>query len=66
MNKNIKRISVVCLCILLSGCSMFQSAFNDIKGNLVGNGYTIYIHMIIMAVKSWRLVVIKLVLRVMQ
>ena len=42
MNKNIKRISVVCLCILLSGCSMFQSAFNDIKGNLVGNGYTIY------------------------
>ena len=42
MNKNIKRISVVCLCILLSGCSMFQSALNDIKGNLVGNGYTIY------------------------
>ncbi len=39
MNKNIKRISVVCLCILLSGCSMFQSALNDIKGNLVGNGY---------------------------
>ena len=31
MNKNIKRISVVCLCILLSGCSMFQSALNDIK-----------------------------------
>lgn len=42
MNKNIKRISVVCLCILLSSCSMFQSALNDIKGNLVGNGYTIY------------------------
>ena len=42
MNKNINRISVVCLCILLSGCSMFQSALNDIKGNLVGNGYTIY------------------------
>lgn len=42
MNKNIKRISVVCLCILLSGCSMFQSALNDIKDNLVGNGYTIY------------------------
>ena len=42
MSKNIKRISVVCLCILLSGCSMFQSALNDIKGNLVGNGYTIY------------------------
>ena len=42
MNKNIKRVSVVCLCLLLSGCSMFQSALNDIKGNLVGNGYTIY------------------------
>lgn len=42
MNNNIKRASVVCLCLLLSGCSMFQSAFNDIKGNLVGNGYTIY------------------------
>ncbi len=39
MNKNIKRVSVVCLCLLLSGCSMFQSALNDIKGNLVGNGY---------------------------
>lgn len=38
MNKNIKRVSVVCLCLLLSGCSMFQSALNDIKGNLVGNG----------------------------
>ena len=32
MNKNIKRVSVVCLCLLLSGCSMFQSALNDIKG----------------------------------
>ena len=42
MNKNINRVSVVCLCLLLSGCSMFQSALNDIKGNLVGNGYTIY------------------------
>lgn len=42
MNKNIKRVSVVCLCLLLSGCSVFQSALNDIKGNLVGNGYTIY------------------------
>ena len=42
MNKNIKQISVVCLCLLLSGCSMFQSALNDIKGNLIGNGYTIY------------------------
>lgn len=42
MNKNIKRVSVVCLCLLLSSCSMFQSALNDIKGNLVGNGYTIY------------------------
>ena len=65
MNKNINRISVVCLCILLSGCSMFQSALNDIKGNLVGNGYTIYTYDI-MVVKSWRQVEIKLVLQVMR
>jgi hypothetical protein len=27
--------------ISLTGCAMFESKINDIKGNLVGNGYTI-------------------------
>ncbi|MGN1276558.1 MAG: DUF5052 family protein [Floccifex sp.] len=37
-----KKIGIICLCLLLSGCSLFQSKINDIKGNLVGNNYTIY------------------------
>ncbi|MDD7281419.1 DUF5052 family protein [Floccifex sp.] len=37
-----KKILVVLMCFLLSGCSLFQSKINDIKGNLIGNGYTIY------------------------
>lgn len=37
-----KKIGIICLCLLLSGCSLFQSKINDIKGNLVGNDYTIY------------------------
>ncbi|MGM9948285.1 DUF5052 family protein [Floccifex sp.] len=37
-----KKIGILCLCLLLSGCSLFQSKINDIKGNLVGNNYTVY------------------------
>lgn len=35
-------LAVVTLLFSLSGCSMLESAINDIKGNLVGNGYDIY------------------------
>ena len=39
-----KIITVLLSCIMLvslTGCAMFESKINDIKGNLVGNGYTI-------------------------
>ena len=43
MKKRIISIfAVVTLLFSLSGCSMLESAVNDIKGNLVGNGYDIY------------------------
>lgn len=35
-------ISALSIMISFSGCSMIESAINDIKGNLVGNGYDIY------------------------
>lgn len=38
----ISLISVVVILFTLSGCSMFESAINDTKGNFVGNGYDIY------------------------
>ena len=39
-----KIITILLSCIMLislTGCTMFESKINDIKGNLVGNGYTI-------------------------
>ena len=46
MKNTIKRIigTICCITLLItmSGCSMIESAVNDIKGNLVGNGYDIY------------------------
>lgn len=46
MQNTIKRIigTICCITLLItmSGCSMIESAVNDIKGNLVGNGYDIY------------------------
>lgn len=38
----ISMLAVVAVLFSLSGCSMLESAVNDIKGNLVGNGYDIY------------------------
>ena len=38
----ISLISAVVILFALSGCSMFESVVNDMKGNLVGNGYDIY------------------------
>ena len=38
----ISMLAIVTLLFSLSGCSMLESAVNDIKGNLVGNGYDIY------------------------
>ena len=35
-------ITIVVMLFSLSGCSMLESKINDIKGNLVGNGYDIY------------------------
>lgn len=42
MKKKILSLLVVGVMALnLTGCAMFESEINDIKGNLVGNGYTI-------------------------
>lgn len=38
----ISTLAIVSVMLSLSGCSMLESAVNDIKGNLVGNGYDIY------------------------
>lgn len=38
----ISMLAVVAVLFSFSGCSMLESAVNDIKGNLVGNGYDIY------------------------
>lgn len=35
-------ITIVIMLFSLSGCSMLESKINDLKGNLVGNGYDIY------------------------
>lgn len=35
-------IAIVTMLFSLSGCSMLESTINNIKGNLVGNGYDIY------------------------
>ena len=46
MKNNFKRLIGIVFCvtmlIAMSGCSMIESKINDIKGNLVGNGYDIY------------------------
>lgn len=41
MKKYIKIILALSLAFTLSGCSWFESKINDIKGNLIGNSYTI-------------------------
>lgn len=45
MRKNIRKIIGVIACITLlcgmTGCAMLDSVINDLKGNLIGNGYTI-------------------------
>ena len=38
----ISLIAILVMLFSLSGCSMLESKINDIKGNLVGNGYDIY------------------------
>lgn len=38
----IQIIAIVAMLFSLSGCSMLESKINDLKGNLVGNGYDIY------------------------
>lgn len=35
-------VTIVVMLFSLSGCSMLESKINDLKGNLVGNGYDIY------------------------
>lgn len=36
-------LTVLCLCLIggVTGCAALDDAINEIKGNLVGNGYTI-------------------------
>lgn len=45
MKKNIKKIVCVIACVTLlcamTGCAMLDSAINDLKGSLIGNGYVI-------------------------
>lgn len=45
MKKHRKYLLII-LCVVaimaMAGCSLFESEMNDIKGNLVGNGYDIY------------------------
>ena len=45
MKKKLKIMLLVTLCICLiggaTGCALLDDTINDIKGNLVGNGYTI-------------------------
>ena len=36
-----KIFTVTLVCLSLCGCSYFKSKLNDIKGSLIGNGYTI-------------------------
>ncbi|MGM9893145.1 MAG: DUF5052 family protein, partial [Ligilactobacillus ruminis] len=38
----IEAIATIAIVFVLGGCSMLQSAINDIKGSLVGNDYTIF------------------------
>lgn len=38
----IEAIAAIAIIFVLGGCSMLQSAINDIKGSLVGNDYTIF------------------------
>ena len=42
MKKKILSLLIISVMALnLTGCAMFESKISDIKGNLVGNGYTI-------------------------
>lgn len=45
MKKKLRLIllTVMCLCLIggVAGCAVLDDAINEIKGNLVGNGYTI-------------------------
>ena len=38
----IEAIAAIAIVFVLGGCSMLQSAINDIKGSLVGNDYNIF------------------------
>lgn len=44
--KKYRKCLLIILCVAvimaMAGCSLFESEMNDIKGNLVGNGYDIY------------------------
>lgn len=45
MKKKLRLIilTVLCLCLIggVTGCAVLDDTINEIKGNLVGNGYTI-------------------------
>ena len=41
MKRIMKIFTITFVCLSLCGCSYFKSKMNDIKGSLIGNGYTI-------------------------
>lgn len=41
MKRMFKLLTITLLSLSLCGCSVFKSKLNDIKGRLIGNGYTI-------------------------
>ena len=41
MKRIMKIFTITLVCLSLCGCSYFKSKLNDIKGSLIGNGYTI-------------------------
>lgn len=41
MKRIMKVFTITFVCLSLCGCSYFKSKMNDIKGSLIGNGYTI-------------------------
>ena len=41
MKRIMKVFAITFVCLSLCGCSYFKSKMNDIKGSLIGNGYTI-------------------------
>lgn len=42
MKKKLIIVSMILICFICSGCAMIESKLSEIKGDLIGNSYTIY------------------------